>query len=297
MADLSNATPRDWASVLAALPDTTPPADGWARVSRALDAEPARRGARTRHWPLWLAAAGVAALALVPMLPRVADDTSSTPATLARTATVPEARPAPATPVERNIQGPSVAPAQTAAITGDRHPPVLPGVVAADPMSATPEVRRTDTGAVRTARARVDNAPSAARVDPGVDDRVLANPGPETLASTDAAIESPLDSVAQAGADDLVALQAESARLEALVALASDERVGSASGVVLTAGLQDRIGLIDAALSQGDLDDAARVALWQRRISTLRDLAGIESTQRWLAARGERYDGALVRID
>ena len=26
-------------------------------------------------------------------------------------------------------------------------------------------------------------------------------------------------------------------------------------------------------------------------------LAGVESTQRWFAARGERYDDALVRVD
>ena len=74
MADLSTPAPRDWPAAFAALPDATPPADGWARVARARDAEPVHRRPRSRRWPLWLAAAGVAALAALPFLPRVADD-------------------------------------------------------------------------------------------------------------------------------------------------------------------------------------------------------------------------------
>jgi len=40
-----------------------------------------------------------------------------------------------------------------------------------------------------------------------------------------------------------------------------------------------------------------REALWRERVRTLRDLAGVETTQLWLAAQGERYDGALVSVD
>jgi hypothetical protein len=32
-------------------------------------------------------------------------------------------------------------------------------------------------------------------------------------------------------------------------------------------------------------------------VDTLRSTVGFETTRRWLAANGERYDGALVRVD
>ena len=98
-------------------------------------------------------------------------------------------------------------------------------------------------------------------------------------------------------ADPLPQLYAESAQLEALVVLARDDRVASASGAVLAGELDTRIGLIDAALSQADPSPAQRRALWQQRVDALRELAGVESTERWLASHGERLDGALVRVD
>ncbi|MBN7135499.1 hypothetical protein A7A76_12085 [Lysobacter enzymogenes] len=92
-------------------------------------------------------------------------------------------------------------------------------------------------------------------------------------------------------------LQAESAQLEALVAIARDERVASAAAAVMGAGLDQRLQLIDTALGDAALPAATRVALWRERVDSLRSLAGMESTQRWYAARGERYDSALVRVD
>ena len=92
-------------------------------------------------------------------------------------------------------------------------------------------------------------------------------------------------------------LQAESAQLEALVAVARDERVASAAAAVMGAGLDQRLQLIDTALGDAALPAATRVALWRERVDSLRSLAGMESTQRWYAARGERYDSALVRVD
>jgi hypothetical protein len=65
----------------------------------------------------------------------------------------------------------------------------------------------------------------------------------------------------------------------------------------MSADLDSRIGLIDAALREDGLPAAQRASLWEQRVQALRDLAGVESTQRWLAAHGERYDGALVRVD
>ena len=100
-----------------------------------------------------------------------------------------------------------------------------------------------------------------------------------------------------ADADAIARWQGESAQLEALVALARDDRVGNAGATVISADLDSRIGVIDAALREDALPLAQRASLWEQRVQTLRDLAGVESTQRWLAVRGERYDGALVRVD
>lgn len=96
---------------------------------------------------------------------------------------------------------------------------------------------------------------------------------------------------------ELGELQAESAQLEALVALTRDEQVGSASATVMSSELDERVRLIDATLIAGSLPAAQRLSLWQQRVGALRTLAGVESTQRWFAARGERYDDALVRVD
>jgi hypothetical protein len=96
---------------------------------------------------------------------------------------------------------------------------------------------------------------------------------------------------------ELGELQAESAQLEALVALTRDEQVGSATATVMSSELDERVRLIDATLIAGSLPAAQRLSLWQQRVGALRTLAGVESTQRWFAARGERYDDALVRVD
>jgi len=96
---------------------------------------------------------------------------------------------------------------------------------------------------------------------------------------------------------ELGELQAESAQLEALVALTRDEQVGSATATVMSSELDERVRLIDATLIAGSLPAAQRLSLWRQRVGALRTLAGVESTQRWFAARGERYDDALVRVD
>ncbi|HET7125800.1 MAG TPA: hypothetical protein VFI26_01705 [Lysobacter sp.] len=92
-------------------------------------------------------------------------------------------------------------------------------------------------------------------------------------------------------------LYAESARLEALLALARDDRAASATAVALGSDFEARVAGIDAALMQPSLPAQRRLDLWRDRVSALRAYASFESTQRALAASGERYDAMLVSID
>jgi hypothetical protein len=100
-----------------------------------------------------------------------------------------------------------------------------------------------------------------------------------------------------ADAASLDKLYAESARLEALLQGARDSRVASGAAAALSAELDARLGAIDLALMQPGLDQARQLQLWGQRVQLLRAFAGFEGTRRWLAANGERYDGALVRVD
>jgi hypothetical protein len=92
-------------------------------------------------------------------------------------------------------------------------------------------------------------------------------------------------------------LYAESARLEALLALARDDRVASATAVALGSDFEARLSGIDAALAQPSLTTQRRLELWKDRVSALRNYASFESNRRALAASGERYDAMLVSID
>lgn len=92
-------------------------------------------------------------------------------------------------------------------------------------------------------------------------------------------------------------LYAESGRLEALLQMARDPRVASGAAASVSMDLDARVAAIDTALMQPGLTPAQQTALWRERVQALRVLTGFESTRRWLAAHGERYDGALVRVD
>ncbi|MFY0084500.1 hypothetical protein ABTP93_20695, partial [Acinetobacter baumannii] len=81
------------------------------------------------------------------------------------------------------------------------------------------------------------------------------------------------------------------------VMLARNDRVASAPAAVMASELDDRVASIDAALTDPQLGETERRQLWQQRVEALRELAGLEGTQRWLAANGESYDGALVSVD
>ena len=97
--------------------------------------------------------------------------------------------------------------------------------------------------------------------------------------------------------DNLETLYAESAQLEGLLALARDDSVATGAAAEVGADLDAELARIDAALRQPGLDANGQLTLWRARVDTLRSAVSFESTRRWLAVHGERYDGALVRVD
>jgi hypothetical protein len=103
--------------------------------------------------------------------------------------------------------------------------------------------------------------------------------------------------IATATTAELERLYAESAQLEGLLALARGDGVANGAAAALAGELDARVARIDAALVQPALSPERRVALWRERVDALRQAAAFESTQRLLAARGERYDALLVSID
>ncbi|TQM17514.1 hypothetical protein FB548_0899 [Pseudoxanthomonas sp. 3HH-4] len=99
----------------------------------------------------------------------------------------------------------------------------------------------------------------------------------------------PAKAAAPPATDPLDALYAESAQLEAVLARLPESRMANAATEALSAGLQERVASIDMALSQAALPNDAQAQLWQARVDTLRQLTGVETTQRWQVARGEPY--------
>jgi hypothetical protein len=97
--------------------------------------------------------------------------------------------------------------------------------------------------------------------------------------------------------DALEALYAESAQLESLLAVARDDRMSSGAAAEVAVDLDNQLARIDAQLADTSLPRDRQLVLWQQRVDTLRESVGFESTRRWLAAQGQRYDGALMRVD
>ena len=279
--------PSGWGEAFAAMPTATPDADAWPRIARA-----AWSHRRRPAWPMWLAAA--AALAVVVVLP-------------SRLTTEPETRSA-APMAARTVPAPAATARQTnddAAQAGARVAAVLPAgsdaTGAEDPASsassssvevpngqqrvATAESAQRDTGVVAqdtmSATAQSDDAPTD------------ASPRLATDSDADAA---PADS--PTSSSELEQLYAESAQLEALVAMARDDRVATTGTAAALASQYDaQVADIDGRLIQPDVTPEERTRLWRARVAALRELAGFESTQRLLAAHGERYDAMLVSID
>lgn len=325
--------PPNWADAFAALPAETPPADGWARTAARLSdrrasapaaafvapaaAPPRAAISAQRRWALAAMLAAALPLGLWLSLRASRPLPDAVPSAIVQEAasqdSAPRQRVAPAS-------GRDPAPAVAASIdaNGDAGrvaasevPRAATGPGIGETRHAATPATATTSDAPRTARAATapkssrnaraiaaDPQRSLARREPRRDQTpaVATTSATDTNAASDAATPA-------ATADDtrLIAqlreLQAESAQLEALVAVTRDDRVASAAAAVMSADLDQRLRLIDTALGDAALPTATRAALWRERVDSLRSLAGVESTQRWYAARGERYDGALVRVD
>lgn len=91
----------------------------------------------------------------------------------------------------------------------------------------------------------------------------------------------------------LAALMAESARLERLVTVASDDGASSASAAALSLALVDSLKGVDGELAT-TTDPATQLSLWQERVDLLRDVARLETSRHYLAAQGQGFDVALV---
>lgn len=283
--------PDDWGQAFAALPLETPPAGGWNRVAAAL---PARRS-RSR---VWIPAAVAACLALAVVVPwRGATPDQSPPVV----ASVPPAATPSITPSERT-PATSVAAATPAATPADRSlDAVGDGKRAASISTDAPA--SPDTGlAVTPVRAPRDKkAPARPAPASGSSGTNLLDAGPSvaTTGAKDAA--APVRQATGAGDTPaspamLETLYTESARLEALLSQIRDDRVASGPAMALSTALNERVAGIDVALSQPDLAADTRVGLWRERVAVLQRLAGVESTQRWMAANGYPTDGAVAQV-
>lgn len=304
----SRTGPGDWNAAFAALPLEKPAEDAWPRIARRFAARaprgPLARRERRITWLIGTASAAVLLVAVWAPLSRWrATDVAARPAasiagpgisgTLGPAAPVSAPPREPDAPVEtRGEKASPPAAAAVAAVREDARRDGVPPRRAAHPR--------------HLARKAVPRAAAVAIVaaDSGQDDAARTT----ASAAREAAIATATDATADtagaaashatgATADSLSQLQARSAQLEALVALARDDRVGSAGSALITAALDARIATVDATLSQSGLDTDRRQALWDERVQLLQQLAGIESTARWLAAHGTLHDAALVSVD
>jgi hypothetical protein len=278
------AAPQDWSAAFAALPMETPPGDGWTHITRRLDAPSSRhRGARRERRATWLigmASAAVLVLAAWSPLSRwlqSAGDDTPTPAVITTTQGLRgPAAPVRVEPAEARVAvATSEATAATDAAQSTRATTVPPHRTPARSVRATSKRPHVASDAATTRLATAATQPLA----PGPD-RVVAT---TTTRATDA--------------DPLQKLKAQSAQLEALVALARDDRVGNAGLELLSGELDAGIATIDASLSQPDLAAPRQHDLWRQRVDLLQQLAGVEATSRWLAAHGASNDTALVSVD
>ncbi len=259
---------ESWHGAFAALPLESPPTGGWDAVSTHLQVRP-------RRWPAWLAIAAAMALAIgLPLhwawhasdLPAAGTGLAASQAT--HVADMPsQVAHAPARPpVDASTRDTPASEAIThQSIVDQRTPTPVPG---------------RSSAASRLAAVRSTAAPSPAAPSTAVPKRTSA-----------ASNRPPAASQAE-----LARLHAESARLEAVLALTRDERVSSAGAALLGEHFDDQLGTIDTALMQATLTDRQRLGLWRARVSALRQLAGLASTQRVLAAYGQRDDARLASI-
>ena len=276
--------PNGWGEAFAALPMEAPPGDGWKRLVRKLDARSSRSGTARRErrmtWLLGAASAAVLVLAAWSPLSQwlQADEAKSQPAAVIAQA-VPGMR-GPAAPIRTEPDEPQPVATRIAETPG--------AAKATETQAATQPAHRKPTRSTRALAARKDVEPQAV---PASDPPAQVEPT-LTQASTTGTVAT-----ASSDIDPLQKLQAQSAQLEALVALARDDRVGNASSELLSSELDAGIAVVDAALSQADLSDTQKQELWRQRVDLLQQLAGVEATSRWLAAQGSSSSTNLVAVD
>jgi hypothetical protein len=286
-------TPSNWGEAFAAMPSEAPDADAWPCIARAAWSQPRRPA-----WPAWLAAAAV--LAVVVVLPwRLAKESETQSAAPVAARTVPEpaatARAANADAAQADAQVAASSPAGSGAASGAESPASSASSSSNDGMPnaqqriATAEPAGRDTGVVAQGTTSATTQADVAPAD--------ATNAPLRLATdADADAVTPADS--SASGSELEQLYTESAQLEALVAMARDDRVATTGTAAALASQYDaQVADIDGRLIQPDVTPEERTRLWRARVAALRELAGFESTQRLLAAHGERYDAMLVSID
>jgi len=149
----------------------------------------------------------------------------------------------------------------------------------------TPPLLRAPTIAT-TSSARPDApaAPSGNEPAIGIQTDIAATPPLATASPVRRSVPrvSPVPATVEPARLD--ALYTESARLEAVLAQLPDSNTGNVAALAVSADLQDQVSHIDLALSQPALPDATRTALWEQRVDTLRQLTGVEATQRWQVA-------------
>lgn len=329
MPDRNPMPPQNWSDAFARLPQDLPPTDGWARMAASLDAHagestpaggaasdpsvarpasplqpPSRRANSAHPARRWAIAAMLAAalplglwLSLHAQRPwlqiRQPDPIAQTDAQDAAATRAADAVASPDTAAPASQARAPQATEPSSRANGSATPITAPAPADRAVAALTDMPAGTDRPQPLTARSDTTRRhPTTARVKAP---RAQHRPDrPAVVATPETAIAQ---TKPQASADPLPGLQAESAQLEALVALARDDRVANASMALVSSELDQRLRLIDTALTQGALPNDQRLSLWRQRVAALRSLAGVESTQRWFAARGERYDDALVRVD
>ncbi len=256
-----HATHADWAGAFAALPWETPALDGWQRLQARLPVAAAPRRKSVR-WPLWLATAASLGLAVViPMRMQSNATVTATPSPNLATSS-------PAT--DTGIDAASIR-AASALIENTRTTTPMP----------TPETTANAREPRRGQSVGSSQRPIRTAAQPTHTTRMAS------AETTDVPVSDP----------SLESLYSQSAQLEGLLAMARDERVSSGTAAALTDTLDSRVASIDAALAQSEVSPQARTDLWHHRLDTLRQLVGIETTQRLYAARGQQYEAALVSID
>lgn len=265
-------THADWAGAFAALPQEAPSADGWQRLQARLPAAVVPTRER-RRWLLWLASA--ASLALVIAIPLRMQSTTTTTTTDPAVTTASQNAISTQPLIDAGVKVTSIS--------------IAPALIKDNSTTAfTPLPTPATTARVRKPRRDRHVDPSQRPI------RTAAQPADTTRIASTETVDAPATGIHQ---DSLASLYAQSAQLENMLALASDERVSTGTAAVLTDALTGQMADIDAALAQSEASPQARNDLWRNRVDTLRQLVGIETTQRLYSARGQRSEGALVSID